>query len=259
MINESGKVAHYSKLKNLANILHDQKIKLGAVENLADPRECSLSWIETGGIGSHTDSSQWLEARKIINDIGKQLKIFCTAGEKEKPESSCPIEASIYGRPRMWSQYGDNSKGFCIILNKKQLSKEIEKLVECQEHLLCDKVNYYEWLHFVNGGVTIQISNEVNLSKLDVFEMINKGSMLDSIFFKKSKDWEGEEEYRWLIYSKNKGDIYIPIKKSVEAVVLGWKFPSNQFSQVKAYCENLECHCYVLDYQHPKYEFVRLT
>ena len=50
-INEVGMVAHYSKLSNLANILHDGKVRLGAVADMADPREASLEWIQTTGYG----------------------------------------------------------------------------------------------------------------------------------------------------------------------------------------------------------------
>lgn len=79
-IDESGNVAHYAPLCHFANILSDQKIKLSFVKNLSDPRESSLGWVETVGIGESITG--WKQAKRIKNDVGSQLKIFCTADQQ---------------------------------------------------------------------------------------------------------------------------------------------------------------------------------
>jgi hypothetical protein len=254
-INEKGNVAHYTKLNNVANILHDKQIKFSSIENLDDPRESSLGWLDTIGYG---DGKGWENAHKLKQDVGSQLKIFCTAGESQSPEGSDILETSIYGRPRMWSQYGDNSKGFCVILNKEKLSKEISILVKGSKNRISGSVNYYEWLHMVSGGSCIEYGDGIDLDEIDILDIINKNEMLSSIFLKKSSDWAEEAEFRWLLFVEDKREIFISIQDAIEAVVLGWKFPQNQVSQVKAYCNSLNCPCYLLTYQHPKYSLLQL-
>lgn len=256
-IDESGNVAHYAPLHHLANILNDQKIKLSFVKNLSDPRESSLGWVETVGIGE--SATGWKQAKAIKTDIGSQLKIFCTADEQKRPDGADKIETSIYGRPRMWSQYADYSKGFCMVLDKEQLTKEMKSIVKKPEHLLTEKVDYYDWLHAVGGGACIEYGDDIDLSKLDVFNKINENRMLKSIFFKKSIDWIGEQERRWLVFHEDKKEILISIKSSIKAVVLGSEFPINQISQAKMYCKGLGCPCYMLDYQHPQYTLKKVA
>lgn len=119
MIAESGLIAHYTKEYNLEKILEEGKIRLGKVENMDDPRESSLEWIDTVGLGTEIDNQSWKEAEKIKKEVGKKPRIFCTAQPKpETKQGESPIESSIFGRPRMWSQYGNNFRGFCINFKK---------------------------------------------------------------------------------------------------------------------------------------------
>ncbi|BBO91956.1 DUF2971 domain-containing protein [Desulfosarcina ovata] len=109
----------------------------------------------------------------------------------------------------MWSQYGENSKGFCIVLDRECLTTELNKMASKTEYLISGGVEYYDWLHFVNGGSVIQYWKNLDLSKIDLFELINANDMLRSIYFKKSIDWRDETEYRWILYSENpRDDIY---------------------------------------------------
>ena len=255
MFSQTGNVAHYSRLENLANILHDKRIRLGPIANLADPRECSLDWIVTAGLGHELNYTEWQIAEKVKNSVGKYLRIFCAAGVNDEiPEGGCPIESSIYGRPRMWSQYGGNSNGFCIVLNIDYLSQAMESLVTKKDHLISDEVTYYPWIHMVSGGTTIEYGDTINLLEKDVFELINNNSMLRSIYFKKSIDWRDEQEFRWLLFAEHNEIIYVDIEKAIEAVILGWRFPPNQVSQAKDYCRSLGCPCSMIDYEHPRYK-----
>jgi Protein of unknown function (DUF2971) len=258
MIDEDGNVAHYSRLEHLANILHDKQIKPSTVASLADPRESSLDWIESEGIGPDISQEDKDSFKNLKLSVGEQLRIFCTARMKENSQQgSCPIESSIYGRPRMWSQYGENSRGFCVVLNIDELSQRMETFVKQREHLLSGSVSYFDWIHLVNGGSTIQYGSLKQPEK-SLFEKINDNEMLQSIYFKKSIDWEHENEYRWLLYSESKEPICVPIVDAVKAVVLGCKFPQNQRSQAQMYCKDLGCPCYILEYQHPRYHLQQI-
>ena len=254
-IEEKDCVAHYSKLKHLANILHGKKLLIGPVCKFDDPRESSMTWLNSVGYGHEPDLNTWRAVRKIKRKAGRQIRLLCTVGFKKSgsPISSL-IEEAIYGRPRMWSQYGDRSRGFCIVLDKKALHRELLKIVENKEYLISGKVDYLDWLDKIRGGgAMIEYSPGDDLRNLDIFKVMNGNSKLKFLFFRKSIDWRDESEYRWLLFDSTEDPIYVPIKNSIKAVVLGYEFPSDQVGQVKAYCQELKVACYWLNYHHPQY------
>ncbi len=255
-IDKDGTVAHYTRSAFLEDILKNKTIKLSHVANFDDPRESSLSWIDTEGIGDGPDLEQWKQAEELKNSVGNKLNILCTCSHIENTRARCPIESSTYGRPRMWSQYGENSKGFCLVLNQNSLNHELDKIAKKKEYLISDKVEYYDWLHFVSGGSVIQYWKDKDLSKIDLYSLINHNDMLRSIYFKKSIDWRDESEYRWLLYSEDTHPIHIPIDNCIVGVVLGCNFPADKIEETCLYCKGLKCSCYMLRYQHPEYELL---
>lgn len=262
-INEQGNVAHYSSLGNLANILHDKKIRLGSVSKLADPRESSLGWLGSIGIGHGTTPEEYtnaLKTKQLISNVGEQLKILCAVGEKPKTSQfENTIESTIYGRPRMWSQYGDNSRGFCLVLKKEPLSQAIKLFAKDPNHLISANVEYLDWLHIVSDIILIEYGIGIDPTKKNVFSIINQNRRLSSIFFKKGMDWCNENEFRWLLFTEDREPAYVSIENALEAVVLGFNFPLNQITQAILYCKELGCPCYILDYRHPKYLALRLA
>ena len=258
MIQEDGLVAHYTKECNLDKILSEGKILLSPVENMDDPRECSLGWIDTVGIGNKIDKDGWETAEEIKNNVGKKLRIFCTAQPKpENKHSKSAIENSIYCRPRMWSQYGNKFKGFCILFDKNKLISAIDTVEKENDYLIHDSVYYPNWLEFVQGGVTIEFGSNISTEEKEPLDLINKNEMLHSIYFKKGFDWKEEYEYRWLFYSHRPGKIIVDVKSAIHTIVLGDKFPTDMYERVKKYCKGLNCKCYSLNYRHPEYNLIK--
>ena len=217
-----------------------------------------MSWFVSEGIGRGPDSDKRQAAEEMICKAGRQVRLLCTTGYSEPvSEGRSLIEAAIYGRPRMWAQYGDQSRGFCIVLNKETLNNELRMFVERDEHLISGEVEYFDWLHMVQGDSTIEYGPERDPRDSHIFEVMNKNGMLRSIYFKKSFDWRDESEYRWLIFAQTEKPVYVSIENSIKAVVLGSQFPLNQVSQAKDYCREIGSNCYQLKYRHPKYQLVR--
>lgn len=258
-MNEKGLVAHYSSLRNLANILSDQKIRMGSVKDLSDPRESDMTWLDEVGLGHQVESHSRELLKDKIGQVGKFLKLLCTVAPAERRPDQDEIEASIYGRPRMWAQYGDNFQGFCVILDKESLSAAIEKHAIKSKHLLQGRVDYYSGLSSVSGGVTIEYSPGEELTQENILDLISDNQNLHSLYLKKSEDWRDENEYRWLLYHASTDPVFVDIRSSIKAVVLGTRFPLNQRTQVKLYCANLGCDCYQLRYIHPRYEKILIS
>lgn len=260
MLDHQENVAHYSRLEHMEKILKEKHIRLGPVSQLNDPRESSLGWIETCGYGHQLDIEKSNEASKLKESVGENLRLFCTSRFCEEDEISIDtVESKIYGRPRMWAQYGDNSKGFCVILDRNGLSTQIELQAKNPEHIIAGEVEYYDWLSLVGGGAPIEYGKGIPSRKDNIFEIINSNQILKSLYFKKSIDWKAEKEFRWLIYSESKEDTLVPIRNIIKAVVLGWKFPVNRIREVREYCKALNSPCFKIDYQHPKYELYQIS
>ena len=251
MINDENTVAHYTKLENLEKILKEKNIRFSFVKKFDDPRERSLGWISTLGYGHEIDLNEWTYAQKLKDNAGSQINIFCTCSRSNNNiPGSCPIESSSYGKPRMWSQYGGNSKGFCIVFDREKLNKQI---TQNTKYLISGHVTYHDWLHMVNGGSTIEYGQGIDLKNVDIFDLLNNNMMLQSIYFKKSIDWKDENEFRWLLFSEEAKPVYVSIDNCVASVVLGCDFPVDKMDIASTYCKSLNCQCYILQYDHPKY------
>ena len=257
MINEDEVVAHYTRLEFLDKILGNKTIKLSPVSNFDDPRENSLGWIFTEGIGDSIEG--WGIADRLKKSAGSKINILCTCTKAEHTPGDCPIESAPYGKPRMWSQYGDNSKGFCIVLNQERFKLRLKQLAEKPEYFITDKVEYVEWLHIVGGGSSIEYGDGLELNEDRLFSILNNNNMLHSIFYKKSIDWRDECEHRWLLFSDDDKPIFVSIEDCVEGIVLGCEFPPDKFDEIREYCSHLNCSCFKLSYEHPKYEISKIA
>lgn len=261
MIEERGLVAHYSKADSLIKILSNATIKLGSVCDLDDPRESDMGWVDIEGIGHTFDAENWQNANKLRDNLGRQLRLFCTAMPRpEAPAGACPIETSIYGRPRMWSQYGEKFKGGCAIFDQARLHDAINSSVNSKDLVIHGSVDYKDWLHIVGGGATIQFGGESRppAREDEILGIINDNNMLHSIYFKKGVDWSEEIEYRWLVFSVSSEPKLVNIRDAIHSVVLGSKFLAEKYEEVKAYCRSLKCSCYALSYNHPQYDLVEV-
>lgn len=255
MLDSPNLVTHFSKAYHVDKILGDRKVRFGPVNKLNDPRESSLSWIYTGGIGHEVSLEAKKEAEALKNSVGSKLRIFCACNSSRYsnlyPQS---IENKPFGKPRMWAQYADNNRGFCILLDRFEFSTSASQQVLEDKHLIHGDVEYLSSLSHVSGGVWIEYGNGIDLSG-DLFERINENRMISSIYLKKDLDWQDECEARWIIYSSSEDDTLVSIESSIKAVVLGYEFPHDETEKVINYCRELSCHCLKIAHYYQSYNY----
>jgi hypothetical protein len=259
MINEQGLVAHYTKSEILLEkILVDTTIKFGPINELDDPRESDLGWLDTEGIGWDIDIEGSRIAREKIESLGQRLRLFCTAMPKNTEPGACPIETSIYGRPRMWAQYGEKFMGGCVLFDYARLDDAIKTFCEANgDYLDSGAVEYHSWLHGVSGGATISYGGASQPSEVDMVNLINENNILHSIYFKKGMDWTDEVEYRWLMLTSSAEGKYVKFGNAIHSVVLGTRFPVDKYDEAKEKCKSLNVPCYLFVYRHPEYELIQ--
>jgi hypothetical protein len=139
-----------------------------------------------------------------------------------------------YFYPRMWSQYGNNSRGICIVLKKNQLINAIRKQLSDKYEIFYGDIEYTNILKKSHAQMISQLI--IKRNKKTFRNKIPKKwpLLLDDIkenfheyFFIKDEDWLGEHEYRIVLINKPRNNFIDPLivkfdmSKILECVVLG--------------------------------------
>lgn len=94
---------------------------------------------------------------------------------------------------------------------------------------------------------------DINLPSVNFNEVISRGvddyceefidQNADSLFFCKDPNFEDEKEFRIIIYSNTVDRVYIDIKDSLIAVILGDRFPDGLLPSMLYLCRKLKVPC----------------
>ena len=261
-INDEACVAHYTGFESGNKILTSNELRLGRVENLSDPRERTFGWIQYASLVDDGSSDLVFEQRKEnMRDAKRRfqenLRILCTCTQiaVKGDEVYCPVEASCYGRPRMWAQYGEKGEGLCLVLDRNKVQMALEKNAEHPRYLLEGEVAYYPWLSQVDGGASLPSDPDMDWATVNVFDLVNENGMIRSTLFMKSIDWRDESEYRWLLYSADSGEVSLPLDQCLVGIVLGPATKNiRDIKTAREYCRRFQRPLYKLEYKHPKYK-----
>jgi len=252
-------IAHYTKKETfLEYILPTMSIKIGNLENLNDLHERSLDWLDTETLGHKYDLGSNQLFDRLRKMVRKRLRVLCCAGYRGSRGSG--LDNTAFCRPRMWAQYGEESKGVCLVFDKEVLANAIDEYGKL-ELIEKKKMKYCSFLHDVNNGVSI-VSTELNDLLTDgneasVLKSIDKNYNLKHTYFMKHEDWEGEHEFRFLGWLTSEGkdaedeDVFINIKDALKAVVLGHDFPLSAYSSV---LRELKTPVWQINYSMNRYE-----
>jgi hypothetical protein len=230
---------HYTNENNIDNILKKQTLLFNNIYLTNDPYENKIF-----------DLFDYKEMNKNINITEKQkfyfqhytnmknriIKTisFCIGDYNNKTINENNRPAYLY--PRMWAQYGNNSKGICLVFDKKKLLNYIEKQLSFDFYIFANPIKYLDIfdLNHVNE-IEKLIKNRNRIFKhpnpykreMLVNNMIDN---IDKYFFIKDEDWAGEHEFRILIINKAHNNeigpkkIKLDMSKVLHCVVLGENF-----------------------------------
>lgn len=186
------------------------QLNLSSPTTFNDPFDCPIRELLNNG-----DDISYLQLQ-AYKDC---LKIACFTSNIKLPYLKDPNNLSsepVYNEKKhrkdkkeflntlMWAHYADSHKGICI---KYRFHNSITKLGDDYNGI----VAYFKDVKYSNG----------DMSKYSNKDAIN----LEDAFFLKGKDWEYENELRFLYYDLNNQDTYstIDIPNSIEAIYFGLK------------------------------------
>jgi Protein of unknown function (DUF2971) len=233
---EAGKcVYHYTKGSiAIEHILPSLTLKMGTFQFLNDPREAK-SWpfkfySRSSESNGHFPYSLFDEASKYITQ--RTLVLCCSIDDPSvTAEQEDRYLRSGLGHSRMWTQYADNHRGVCFMINQQRLHESIVS------HLGADSLFYgpVEYLSTTYGPNSVESIGAYDLVYWE--DILDRGlvNVLEphikqfhkELFFTKHIDWRDEREYRWVYRSNNNEPIYVPIANCLDAVLLGSDCPKD--------------------------------
>jgi hypothetical protein len=250
-------VSHYTKKAiALEHILFDGIFKLNEFYKTNDPREYKekLSGIYGISLGDKR-LDRALKIKKRVDDIILNNTGFASYCMNTFYEN---MGIKTYGilKSRMWSQYGENHGGICIIFSRIELERIIKKIFVKEKYLThADKVDYKEY--FVGNGSYLKIKLD-DIDKKD--EYSNAFAYLENnytdLLFVKQTDYRDEDEYRICVTRKteiNDSPLMFDIKKCIKAIILGDDFHDVYNNSVSGLGEKYRVPVLKLNWRHEEY------
>ncbi len=159
------------------------------------------------------------------------------------------IAGRCYGRVRMWAQYAGNHTGVCLIFDKEALDQILKNTLQARGTLVSGPVKYRDfwgdtgstdWI--THMGAFMLSADEIKTHGLENVLQRVRNRYIKTFFFEKSKDWESETEYRWILLGETDEPEFVPLNNSLRAILLGIDFPHNRLAEVHNYCRQYQTH-----------------
>ncbi len=246
---------HYTKLSvAIESILHTKKLKLSLLKDTNDPRENKFKSFNAIGNASSTVSPEnsTEEISKKVNPILDRIlrfesRVLCFCSNK-KPTLILNDSRSVvdehnclegWNKSRMWSQYGENHCGICLVFSKDSLETELKS----KWHEIVDyKSGYVQY--FQNGrmprkATTIKCERAI----IKGCEQYSRNHVIENseeFFYQKHIDYRDEAEYRVVVFDPDGTREYLDISSSIKGVIAGDGTPKAYSPLINQLSEQLE-------------------
>lgn len=225
---------HYTSAATLAKILETGSLRMGPYSGTNDPRE-TAEWSPTITLDSVDDMAApteeiaqlWLQTRTRDIRDGVKLACFTLDAEVQPPGWEFPFYRG-WARARMWHQYADKHTGACLVFDRAQWDQSLDAL---------SRVNGFAWHQgrveykdaaFGEFKSSLSFSStELRAGKAEERLRQIVEAHRDELFFKKNRDWESENEFRYLAISDSETE-FVPITSALVGIVLGEGFPHTE-------------------------------
>lgn len=254
-INSDDAIFHFTKKATaIEYILYDIELKFGDFKKSNDPQEYSNRVTSAAGWGWKEEHRTKIdEASWLIDEIVKSSGFLSFCQNKfrngELEENGCL-------KSRMWSQYGDDQSGICLVFSKSKLLKSIKRQVSSDFTVFHENVVYSDPQKgsiddnlYVDGSELAEKEPE-EIAKRHIFQVYKE------IFFHKQPDYGDENEFRIVLLPKLKkpgNGLFIDISSCLKAIILGDKFPNVYLPTIKELSKNLNIACRKLHWEHLEY------
>ena len=183
---KTDKLYHYTSFNTALNILETNELWFNHLSNLNDINE--------------------LYRPLFFDKVTKETELLAQRELEMYQQVSLTMDSKRYGFdiPAMWGHYGDKGRGVCLIFDKQKLINSISSDIYHR------RITYVSPNHSFSMFIKSDGSTIIPLSKKEIKES----------FFKKTRDWSYEQEYRLLIKTVDYERHKLPLNDSLIAIVM---------------------------------------
>jgi hypothetical protein len=217
-------VFHYTSFSSALQILDSKALKcrpLAAANDLFEQKK----WLPSTTIRyKHSDEARYLERQQdVISQwarIRDRFQLFSTHYSPADADSELKGMKNGRSNLAMWAYYGDNHAGCCLVFHRESLSRAIRAKFDSVFEGAIDyrELNRPNW-YAANSPQGLE---DLEIGSTDLVRAHIK-KYKNELFFRKSPEWNSENEWRWIIDSWKDGTVEIPLDGSLKEVVLGEK------------------------------------
>lgn len=193
---------HYTTAQVALNyILKDRTLKVSRLTNTNDPKEYK-SWLFELGTNFNTDLNQFNMSelsKKVGNLIQTRTFLICFSKDQVLTgDHLLDLPKRGYGHSRMWAQYANNHTGICLVFDFEKLSNTFHDCFQDKTYN-SENVKYID--RFIGQRDSAFIINVDSLCEMgaEEYALNHAQTYKERLFFEKAKDWENEQEYRWVL------------------------------------------------------------
>lgn len=249
-IKTSDALFHYTKTSiAIEHILHTKKFKLSLLKDTNDPREYQFKLFNVMGWSLDRDTTPQLlnKAQTVINRILRhECKVmgFCSNnkptlilsnGSSIEDEHVC---SSGWSKSRMWSQYGQNHYGICLVFSKNELENVLNKKKSQIRDFKASYVQYSQQERIVWSAITLN-GNRLESEGVEEYSFNHVIENSEELFFRKHIDYRDEAEFRVVVFDPNKKLEYLDINSSIKCVIVGDKTCEAYIPLINQMCADL--------------------
>ena len=249
-IKTSDALFHYTKTSiAIEHILHTKKFKLSLLKDTNDPREYQFKLFNVMGWSLDRDTTPQLlnKAQTVIDRILRyECKVmgFCS---NDKPTLILSNGSSIedehvclagWSKSRMWSQYGQNHYGICLVFSKNELENVLNKKKSQIRDFKASYVQYSQQERIGRSAITLN-GNRLESEGVEKYSFNHVIENSEELFFRKHIDYRDEAEFRVVVFDPNKKLENLDISSSIKCVIVGDRTPEAYIPLINQRCAEL--------------------
>lgn len=222
---------HYTRRDTaVEHILGTRQFRLSPFGLTNDPlefKDWSFLLVGSGLPPDGIDNKHFQSEFELNNVVKERAKLACFTADGG-PIGRDPSEVFRRGfaRSRMWSQYGEQHRGVCLVFSKAGFRQEVSALKKAEEDRIYEgSVSYKD---FSPEAINARTLNGDKLKEMAIREYV-AGHLDDhykALFLEKAQDYRDENEYRFILANSAPGFAYVPIDGCLEAVIAGVLLPT---------------------------------
>lgn len=224
-------VYHYTDSdKALQHILKDRTLLLNSFLRTNDPKE-SKEWKMIPFTVQPNPGNDFIEST-LHKEVAARLKssaylsCFCSDLPDLTGDHTQDILKRGLARPRMWAQYADKHRGFCLVFDKALLIKKVAEQLPNSE-IIHGRVSYLDrsWINRLDPhAFRVEYDYLVQVG-LEKYCQLHMKHYAKELYFDKLGDWRDEHEWRIVVLDSHNAPPLIRFEEALIGVVHGDNTP----------------------------------